>query len=169
MKKNYILRLKDEYLKSVNLINEELRPKINENGMINNLNNNKNNNNESHSPKNKSGNNIITTNIKSNLSSKKKTEDQMSKINKIFSESNVYIINTLIKHIWKTNSDLETEINSKVKNPNFRKYIIDIDTSLISLMSLIHSFPSLISILLKYHNSKKVSFISYLIHNIFKL
>ena len=45
--------------------------------------------------------------------------------------------------------------------------LVCVETSLISLMSLMHSFPSLISILLKYHNSKKISFISYLIHNIF--
>ena len=100
----------------------------------------------------------------------------MTKITKIFSQNNLIIINTLLNHIWHTCTETEKEIDRIYNQPpnqiqnlsNFRKYIIDLDSCLISFASLLHAFPSLISIVLKYHKQKqKTSFINFLIRNVF--
>lgn len=113
------------------------------------------------------------------LSNRKKVEDHFLKILNIFSNNNKIIINTLTKHIWRTCTELEKEIDKtysasqkdkdkeQLSISTFRKYIIDLDSALISFTSLINAFPGLISIILKYHKQKqKISFISFLIRSI---
>ena len=161
----YYLRLKEEYTKQVSVISTELRPKNEKdtNGI---------NEEDFHSPKTSQLQSQQTKSVPATSSARKKTEDQMTKITQIFSNNNLIIINTLLKHIWLTCTENEKDIDriytQNVNVPQVRKYIIDLDTVLISFASLLHAFPSLISIVLKYHKQKqKISFLNFLIRNVF--
>jgi hypothetical protein len=109
-------------------------------------------------------------------------ENQILKINKQFSSNKVSIINSLIKHIWDLTTDMDKEIeknmshtlninltkqgekennnNTNIINNNFNltpKYLVDLDTSLIALANLINTYPSVLSIVLKYHQRPQIA------------
>ena len=107
---------------------------------------------------------------------KNQIESQIEKIFKQFSSAKVKLMNQIMKHIWDVTFDLKEKIDSKLENkdtsPLKNEYMFPIDTMLISLSNLIHTYPSVLSVILKYHGvlpdqKKPLSFISFLLKEVF--
>ena len=125
-------------------------------------------------------------NIKNNISNYRYNEylDQEKKItcnNKIknvkqishiIPDINKSVFTEILKHIFICAIKIEKNIEKNKDNQiNSKKYMIDLDTSLISLSNILHSFPCYISLILLFQKGKKnkISFITFLIKNIFPL
>ena len=128
-------------------------------------------------------------------SARKAIENQISKITKHFNSNKIDIINSMIKQIWNLTIEMEKEIDKNINiisntnniNNTFnltQKYLVDLDTILISFSNLINCYPSMLCIILKFHKNvkkdkdlnivtnnnipqNKVSFISFLIRRVF--
>ena len=103
-------------------------------------------------------------------------ENQIEKIFKQYSSTKVKLMNQLMKHIWDITSDLKEKIESKLDKLDItslnNEYMFPIDTMLITFSNIIHTYPSVMSIILKYHcvlsePKKPVSFITFLMKNVF--
>ena len=80
-------------------------------------------------------------------------------------ETNKSILHQLIKHIWICTIKIKKNLEKNIKTKN---YMIDLDTSLIALTSILYSFPSYLSMILRLKKGKrhKISFINFLIKKI---
>ena len=80
------------------------------------------------------------------------------------------MMHSLLKHICICTTKIEKNFKrNKHTKINTKNYIIDLDTSLTALTSILHSFPSYLSILLFFFQKRKeqkTSFINLLIKNI---
>ena len=103
-------------------------------------------------------------------------ENHIEKIFKQFSSTKVKLMNQLMKHTWDITNELKEKIESQIDKNNItvikNDYMFSIDTMLVSFSNIIHTYPSVLSIILKYHgvlSDKKnpTSFISFLIKNVF--
>ena len=165
---SYFLKLKPEYIKHINSILTELKSETKQTQLPEET---------FLSPKPHHTQPKQTSIPTSNPSlSKKKIEEQTLTTSSLFTPSNISITHSLLKHIWQTCSELEKEIEKTLTQQqqqqqppleHLRKYYIDLDTALITFASLIHAYPGLLLIVLKYHKQKqKISFISFLIRNV---
>jgi hypothetical protein len=166
--KKYFLRLKEEYQKEVDNIRNEL----------NKYNHHKEKNNEIKTKKTKTSFSLKKKDSHMSSKSSKKMkgkiliEEKIKKMEKLWSERNKSLFYTLLKHIWKTSTLIGEDVTKNKTYQTFsRNYIIDLDSSLVGLNCILHSYPSFISLLLQFQNGKKhkISFIKYLIKYVFPL
>ena len=165
--KIYFLRLKEEYHKEVDNIRNEI-----------NKYNHKEKNTELKTKKSKM--NLSFRKKDSHMSSKSSKklkgkvliEDKIKKMEKLWSERNKSLFYTLLKHIWKTSTLLGEDVTKDKTYKVFsRNFIIDLDSSLVGLNCILHSYPSYLSLILQFQNGKKhkLSFIKYMIKYIFPI
>ena len=109
--------------------------------------------------------NISCDIMKHNKEKLKNKSQLLKQIYQNLLENNKLIFHQLIKHIWIC--IVKIRKNSE-KNINTKNYMIDLDTSLTALISILHSFPSYISMILRLKKGKrhKISFINFLINKI---
>jgi len=124
----------------------------------------------------KSKSQIINSQSNEKNNKKNQIEPQIEKIFKQFSSAKVKLMNQIMKHIWDVTFDLKEKIESKLEAkdnlPLKNDYMFPIDTMLISLSNIIHTYPSVLSVILKYHGvlpdqKKPLSFISFLLKEVF--
>lgn len=103
---------------------------------------------------------------------KKNLNDNLERIHKDFGNTRNKLINQILKHIWDICEEGEREIeknldkilSNNTNNNNYivnnkthfnsqQKYLFDLDTILIGLGNLIHTYPSVISVVLKFHRA----------------
>ena len=93
-------------------------------------------------------------------------------LRQLLPDVNKKLFGELLNHILKCTTKLEKDIekNKEIKIHN-KKYMIDLDTSLIALTSILHSFPSYLYLVLTFHKGKrhKISFINFLVKKILPL
>ena len=97
----------------------------------------------------------------------KKINSEINNSYQLFSETNKNIFIQLLDHICKTTLEIENFIDT---NKIFvRNYLIDLNTSLITLINILYSFPSYLSLILKFHKGTetKSSFIKIMLGKIF--
>ena len=166
--KKYFLRLKEEYQKEVDNIRNEL----------NKYNHHKEENSEIKTKKSKTNfffkkkDSHISSKSSKKMKGKMLIEEKIKKMDILWSERNKSLFYTLLKHIWKTSTLIGEDVNKNKTYQTFsRNYIIDLDSSLVGLNCILHSYPCYISLLLQFQNGKKhkISFIKYMIKYIFPL
>ena len=107
-----------------------------------------------------------TENLKKNITL---NEEKIKEECQIIPDINKSLFNNLLEHIWSSTIKIQEDIN---KNEDYlifsRNYLIDLDTSLISLSCILYSFPSYLSLILNYKigEKNKKSFIHFLITKI---
>ena len=111
---------------------------------------------------------VTQTQNESELNSKNKS----IKLGQILSDINKTLFGELLNHICSCAIKLEKENeNNKENKFNNKKYMIDLDTSLIGLTNILYSFPSYLYLMLTFHKGKihKISFIDFLVKKILPL
>ena len=142
--KIYLLRLKPEFNKDIEIIKEKIKKgEINTNTNVNNIKKEK----EELIISNKE---IIKNNLFNNIS-----------------EKNKILFNILLYHIYKTSEIINKSIPKKEKYQKItRNYLFDLDTNLSGLNTIISIYPSFLYLII---NFKEINFIKYLINTIFPL
>ena len=100
------------------------------------------------------------------------SKNKNKKLKQNLSDINKTLFGELLKHIWACTIKLEKDVDKNMENKvNIKKYMIDLDTSLIALISILHSFPSYLYLVLTFHKGKrhKINFIDFLIKKILPL
>ena len=100
----------------------------------------------------------------------KNIKDIFQRIKFNLTATNKLMMYSLLKHICHCSLKIEKILKrNKFTKINIKNYIIDLDTSLIALTSILHSFPSYLSILLFFFQKRKeqkINLINLLVNNI---